>query len=107
MINSQDKQNDNNDDYEKQIFSIRKEEGDMADFLKDTATISNPNLNLYVNLNDDIKSDIFIKNITSDLKSEFTDDSSVEINIPFNSQVSFFISQSKKKCSKLENNKKS
>ncbi len=79
----------------------------MTDFLKDTAKISNPNLNLNLNLNDDIKSDIFIKNITSNLKSEFTDDSSAEINIPFNSQVSFFIAQSKKKCFKLENNKKS
>ncbi len=56
--------NDNDD--KKQIFSIRKEEEeeDVADFLKDTAKKSNPNLIL--NLNDDI----FIKNIVSDLNSE-------------------------------------
>ncbi len=60
-----------------------------------------------LNLNDDIKSDIFIKNIASDLNSEFTDDSLSEITIPFISQVSSFIAQSKKACFELENNKKS
>ena len=75
----------------------------MGDFLKDTAKKSNPNLNL----NDDLKSDLFIKNIVSDLNSEFTDDPLSEITIPFTSQVSSFIAQSKKECFKLENNKKS
>ncbi len=47
----------------------------MAEFLKDTAKRGNPNLYLNLNLNlNDIKFDIFIKNITSDLNSEFTDD---------------------------------
>ncbi len=100
-------ENKNDIDDKRQISSIEIKNA-TKDFLKDT------NKRFDFNLNNDTKSDLFIKDNTSDLNPKSTIDnssfssspSSSEIKIPFISQVSFYIDQKKKELVNLTSHQK-
>ncbi|MER5176113.1 MAG: hypothetical protein ABJB76_04275 [Candidatus Nitrosocosmicus sp.] len=104
LIDIDEKENDIDD--KRQISSIKIEDA-TKDFLKDT------NKRFDFNLDNDTKSDLFIKDITSDLNLKPTIDnssssssSSSEIKIPFISQVSFYIDHKKKELVNLTSHQK-
>ena len=86
----------NDIDDKRQTSSIKIKDA-TKDFSKDT------NKRFDFNLNDDTKSDLFIKDITCDSNPKPTIDnfSSSEIKIPFISHLSFYIEKKKKELVNL------